>query len=94
MEYQIVVNNPEVVRKYRLKESLPGASLDENGLFTYQAPARMDKSFTLTVVIDIELENGQTVQHAFPVYVVRLGLPTLDKTPPPPVPMTSPFPGT
>ena len=70
--YQVTVNNPAVVSSYELRDQVPGASIDAQGLLTYQAPPQLAESQQINIPILIRFKNGETALHQFPIYTIAL----------------------
>ena len=72
MEYKLSFNNPGQSRSYRLRENVPGATIDEQGVFRYTAPKKIDGPTTIKISIEVTSKSGQVVLHEFPIHVLAL----------------------
>jgi hypothetical protein len=87
-DYQIEVNNPEVVTSYRLHNETPGATITPQGKFHYNAP-QVTEPTRVSFSVEILGKDGQSVMHEFPVFVLPPAPPTQQPSATPFVPRKS-----
>jgi hypothetical protein len=80
-EYQVTVNNPELVTRYTLGSPVTGATLSPTGALRYTTPNNTSAPTQLEFDIQIEGKDATRVQHRFPLNIVPRNLPAPPKTP-------------
>ncbi len=70
MQYQVRVNNPDVVASYRLQTNVDGAVLSPEGLFQFTAPTTAAEPKTVTISIEITGKNKKVLLHEFPIHIL------------------------
>ena len=70
LEYQVQVNNPEVVAGYRLREDQPGATLSATGLLRSPSPSGLTEPTLMKLPVEIIGKEGQSVLHEVVVLVL------------------------
>jgi hypothetical protein len=83
-EYQVQVNNSNLVARYKLRDPAPNASISQGGLLRFTAPQNVHAPSRVPFKIEIEGRNGSTILHEFSVIVVsrKVPVPLMRKTQP------------
>lgn len=90
-EYQVKVNNPSLVKGYKLRQPPPSATISPTGMLRVSAPQNVRAPSRIPVSIEIEGKNGSTVLHNFSIIAISRQLPSTPpaKSKPPQTPSRS-----
>jgi hypothetical protein len=75
-EYQVQVNNPNLISGYKLRDPLPNRSISPSGLFRFSATQTVHAPTRVPLAIEIFGRNGSSIVHEFSIMVISRKLPS------------------
>lgn len=70
LQYQVTVNNPDAVTSYRLRDTVPGATISPEGMLVFKAPADGAQDKTRNIAIEVVLKAGGVVVHEIGIAIL------------------------